>query len=118
VEALAGQMQYTYFPRPLLDPVRSQNSLITTSSEGTFDIGRYQSLHPLSEFIQPLTLGYRLEADGVSSGVCPVTTKPHSRMGGKPATGEITGQDLATRRIRQWAPTFSSTDARNTLPKE
>src|SRR2546429_5514129 len=62
-EALAGQMQYTYFPVPL-DQCRAKiryHDLV----EGTFDIDdikvstRYLN-HPA------LTLGYRLEADGVA----------------------------------------------------
>ena len=88
-EALAGQMQYTYFP-VTLDRCGAKiryHDLV----EGTFGIDdinvstRYLN-HPA------LTLGYRLEADGVTV-VYACDHEPHSRM---LATGEgdFTGQDL------------------------
>ncbi len=88
-EALAGQMQYTYFPVPLdqCGATIRYHDLV----EGTFDIDdikvstRYLN-HPA------LTLGYRLEADGVAV-VYACDHEPHSR---KLATchADITGQDL------------------------
>jgi phosphoribosyl 1,2-cyclic phosphodiesterase len=88
-EALAGQMQHTYFP-VTLDQCRAKiryHDLV----EGTFDIDdikvstRYLN-HPA------LTLGYRLEADGASL-VYACDHEPHSRMLAT-GDGEITGQDL------------------------
>ena len=88
-EALAGQMQYTYFP-VTLDQCGAKiryHDLV----EGTFDIEdikvstRYLN-HPA------LTLGYRLEADGVTV-VYACDHEPHSRMLAT-GQGEITGQDL------------------------
>ena len=88
-EALAGQMQYTYFP-VTLDQCGAKiryHDLV----EGTFDIDdikvstRYLN-HPA------LTLCYRLEADGVAV-VYASDHEPHSRMLAT-GQGEITGQDL------------------------
>jgi phosphoribosyl 1,2-cyclic phosphodiesterase/DNA-binding response OmpR family regulator len=88
-ETLGGQMQYTYFPVPL-DQCRAQiryHDLV----EGTFDIDDIKvSTHYLNH--PALTLGYRLEADGVTV-VYACDHEPHSRI---LATGDgrITGQDL------------------------
>jgi ribonuclease BN (tRNA processing enzyme)/DNA-binding response OmpR family regulator len=88
-EALAGQMQYTYFP-VTLDQCGAKiryHDLV----EGTFDIDdikvstRYLN-HPA------LTLGYRLEADGITV-VYACDHEPHSRLLAT-GDGEITGQDL------------------------
>ena len=88
-EALAGQMQYTYFP-VTLDQCGAKiryHDLV----EGSFDIDdikvstRYLN-HPA------LTLGYRLEADGATV-VYACDHEPHSRMLAT-GDGDITGQDL------------------------
>jgi ribonuclease BN (tRNA processing enzyme)/DNA-binding response OmpR family regulator len=88
-EALAGQMQYPYFP-VTLDQCGAKiryHDLV----EGTFDIDdikvstRYLN-HPA------LTFGYRLEADGVAV-VYACDHEPHARMLAA-GHGEITGQDL------------------------
>ena len=88
-EALAGQMQYTYFP-VTLDQCGAKiryHDLV----EGTFGIDdinvstRYLN-HPA------LTLGYRLEADGVTV-VYACDHEPHSRMVAT-GDGDFTGQDL------------------------
>jgi DNA-binding response OmpR family regulator/phosphoribosyl 1,2-cyclic phosphodiesterase len=88
-EALAGQMQYTYFP-VTLDQCGAKiryHDLV----EGTFDIDDIKvSTHYLNH--PALTLGYRLEADGVAV-VYASDHEPHSRMLAT-AQGEITGQDL------------------------
>jgi len=88
-ETLAGQMQYTYFP-VALDQCGAKiryHDLV----EGTFDIDDIKvSTHYLNH--PALTLGYRLEADGVTVVYC-CDHEPHSRM---LATdhGDVTGQDL------------------------
>src|ERR671936_5848 len=88
-ENLAGQMQYTYFPVPLAQcraKIRYHDLV-----EGTFDIQDIKvSTHYLNH--PALTLGYRLEVDGVAV-VYACDHEPYSRM---VATGdeEITGQDL------------------------
>jgi DNA-binding response OmpR family regulator len=88
-EALAGQMQYTYFP-VTLDQCGARiryHDLV----EGTFDIDDIKvSTHYLNH--PALTLGYRLEADGVAV-VYACDHEPYSRMVAT-GHGEITGQDL------------------------
>src|SRR5262245_63630612 len=88
-EALAGQMQYAYFP-VTLDQCGAKiryHDLV----EGTFDIDDIKvSTHYLNH--PALTLGYRLEADGVAV-VYACDHEPHSRMLAT-GQGEITGQDL------------------------
>src|SRR5713226_4197968 len=88
-EALAGQMQYTYFP-VTLDQCGAKiryHDLV----EGTFDIDDIKvSTHYLNH--PALTFGYRLEADGVAV-VYACDHEPHSRMLAT-GHGEITGQDL------------------------
>jgi phosphoribosyl 1,2-cyclic phosphodiesterase/CheY-like chemotaxis protein len=88
-ETLAGQMQYSYFP-VTLDQCGARiryHELV----EGTFNIDdikvstRYLN-HPA------LTLGYRLEVDGVTV-VYACDHEPYSRMLGT-GHGEIRGQDL------------------------
>jgi phosphoribosyl 1,2-cyclic phosphodiesterase len=88
-ESLAGQMQYTYFP-VTLDQCGARiryHDLV----EGTLDI---DDIKVSTRYMNhtSLTLGYRLEADGVTVVYC-CDHEPYSRMlatGG----GEITGQDL------------------------
>ncbi len=87
-EAIAGQMQYTYFPITMEQ--RSATVRYHELVEGVFDVGdvriRTQYLnHPA------LTLGYRLEADGVSI-VYACDHEPHSRQLATDPS-EITGQD-------------------------
>jgi phosphoribosyl 1,2-cyclic phosphodiesterase/DNA-binding response OmpR family regulator len=87
--ALAGQMQYAYFP-VTLDQCGAKiryHDLV----EGTFDIDDIEiSTHYLNH--PALTFGYRLEADGVAV-VYASDHEPHSRMLAT-GHGEITGQDL------------------------
>jgi ribonuclease BN (tRNA processing enzyme)/CheY-like chemotaxis protein len=88
-EALAGQMQYTYFPLTL-DQCGARiryHDLV----EGTFDIDDIKvSTHYLNH--PALTLGYRLEADGVAV-MYACDHEPHSRVLAT-GHGDITGQDL------------------------
>ncbi|HEU5196294.1 MAG TPA: MBL fold metallo-hydrolase [Methylomirabilota bacterium] len=88
-ETLAGQMQYTYFPVSLEQfaaRVRYHDLV-----EGVFTVGdvrvtaRYLN-HPA------LTLGYRLEADGVSI-VYATDHEPHSRALADGDTGPLAGED-------------------------
>ena len=88
-EILAAQMQHNYFP-VTLDQCGAKiryHELV----EGSFDIDdikvstRYLN-HPA------LTLGYRLESDGVTV-VYACDHEPHSRLAAT-GDGEITGQDL------------------------
>jgi phosphoribosyl 1,2-cyclic phosphodiesterase/DNA-binding response OmpR family regulator len=87
--ALAGQMQYAYFP-VALDQCGARmryHDLV----EGTFDIDDIKvSTHYLNH--PALTFGYRLEADGVAV-VYASDHEPHSRVLAT-GHGEITGQDL------------------------
>src|SRR5215471_4369585 len=87
-EALAGQMQYTYFPVTLdqFGATIHYHDLV----EGQFEIDDIKvSTHYLNH--PALTLGYRMEADGVTVVYC-CDHEPHSPI---VATGraEITGQD-------------------------
>ena len=88
-EALAGQMQYTYFPVPL--DQCGANIRYHDLVEGTFDI---DDIKVSTQYLNhpALTLGYRLEADGVAV-VYACDHEPHSRMLAS-GHGEITGQDL------------------------
>ena len=87
-ETLAGQMQHTYFPVDLgqLGATIRYHNL----TEGIFTVGdvriqtRYLN-HPA------LTLGYRLEADGVSLAYC-CDHEPHSRPLAY-GSGEVGDQD-------------------------
>lgn len=74
-ETLAGQMQYTYFPVTLEDlgaDVRYHDLV-----EGAFEIG---DIRVSTQYLNhpALTLGYRLEADGVTL-VYATDHEPHSR---------------------------------------
>jgi phosphoribosyl 1,2-cyclic phosphodiesterase/FixJ family two-component response regulator len=87
-EALAGQMQYTYFPVTLdqLGATIRYHDLV----EGSFEIddikvSTYYLNHPA------LTLGYRLEADGVAVAYCS-DHEPHSPTLAT-GQGEFRGQD-------------------------
>jgi phosphoribosyl 1,2-cyclic phosphodiesterase/CheY-like chemotaxis protein len=88
-ETLAGQMQYTYFP---VTPDQFEATIhYHDLVEGTFDIEDIKiTTHYLNH--PALTLGYRLEADGVTIVYCS-DHEPHSRSlaGGQ---GDIAGQDL------------------------
>jgi ribonuclease BN (tRNA processing enzyme) len=88
-ETLAGQMQYTYFP-VTLDQCGAKiryHDLV----EGTFGIDDIKvSTHYLNH--PALTLGYRLEADGVTL-VYACDHEPHTRVLAT-GDGDITGQDL------------------------
>jgi phosphoribosyl 1,2-cyclic phosphodiesterase/DNA-binding response OmpR family regulator len=61
-DTLAGQMQYTYFPVTLEDLGASVHYRNLT--EGSFEIG---GIHVTAQYLNhpALTIGYRLEADGV-----------------------------------------------------
>ncbi len=89
-EALSDQMQYTYFPISMEYMAATLN--FHDLVEGSFKIGditvraRYLN-HPA------LTLGYRLEADGVSL-VYSCDHEPHSHACAL-GHGNITGNDLA-----------------------
>src|SRR5262245_63015578 len=74
-ETLAGQMQYTYFPvtPDQFGATIHYHDLV----EGTFDIDDIKiTTHYLNH--PALTLGYRLEADGVTIVYCS-DHEPHSR---------------------------------------
>ncbi len=75
-ETLAGQMQYTYFPITLeqFGATIRYHDLV----EGTFDIG---SIRVTTRYLNhpALTLGYRMEADGVVV-VYATDHEPHSRQ--------------------------------------
>jgi phosphoribosyl 1,2-cyclic phosphodiesterase/CheY-like chemotaxis protein len=88
-DTLAGQMQYMYFPVGLEQFAASvrYHDLV----EGIFTIGdvrvttRYLN-HPV------LTLGYRLEADGVALAYA-TDHEPHSRSLAEGTAGEVVGED-------------------------
>ena len=88
-ETLAGQMQYTYFPVALekLDATVRYHELV----EGAFEI---EDIRISTRYLNhtALTLGYRLEADGVVV-VCASDHEPHSPMLAA-GQGDVTGQDL------------------------
>ncbi len=88
-ETLAGQMQYAYFP-VTLDQCGAKifyHDLV----EGSFEIDDIKvATHYLNH--PALTLGYRLEADGVAV-VYACDHESHSRMLAT-GQGDITGQDL------------------------
>jgi phosphoribosyl 1,2-cyclic phosphodiesterase/DNA-binding response OmpR family regulator len=87
-ESLAGQMQYTYFPVTLeeLGAAIRYHDLV----EGAFDIGDIK-VRTLYMNHPALTLGYRLEADGVSV-VYACDHEPHSRQYAQ-GTGSMSEQD-------------------------
>ena len=82
-------MQYTYFPISLdrFDATVRYHDLV----EGTFDVG---DVRVSTQYLNhpALTLGYRLEADGVTV-VYSCDHEPYSRILAT-GQGEITGQDL------------------------
>jgi phosphoribosyl 1,2-cyclic phosphodiesterase len=87
-DALAGQMQYTYFPITLdqFGATIHYHDLV----EGTLDIDDARlSAHYLNH--PALTLGYRLEIDGAAIAYC-CDHEPYSRTLAT-GQGEITGQD-------------------------
>ena len=87
-DTLAGQMQYTYFPITLdqLGATIQYHELV----EGTFQIGDIQvRTHYLNH--SALTLGYRLEADGVAV-VYACDHEPYARQLAR-GVGEIRGND-------------------------
>ncbi len=87
-ETLAGQMQYTYFPVTLeqFGATIRYHDLV----EGSFEIDDIRiSTHYLNH--PALTLGYRMEADGVAVVYCS-DHEPHSSILAT-GQGEITGQD-------------------------
>jgi phosphoribosyl 1,2-cyclic phosphodiesterase/FixJ family two-component response regulator len=98
-EALAGQMQYTYFP---ITPEQFGATIrYHDLVEGGLEIDDVKiSTHYLNH--PALTLGYRLEADGVSV-VYSCDHEPHSRALAT-GRGEITGQD------RRYADFISGAD--------
>jgi ribonuclease BN (tRNA processing enzyme) len=87
-ETLAGQMQYTYFPVGLeqLGATIRYHDLV----EGHLTIG---DIEVTSRYLNhpALTLGYRLEADGVAI-VYACDHEPHSRAAAA-GVGEIRGED-------------------------
>ena len=87
-ESLAGQMQYTYFPVTLeeLGAAIRYHDLV----EGVFEIGD-NKVRTLYMNHPALTLGYRLEADGVSV-VYACDHEPHSRQYAQ-GTGTMSEQD-------------------------
>jgi phosphoribosyl 1,2-cyclic phosphodiesterase/CheY-like chemotaxis protein len=88
-EALAGQMQYTYFP---VTPEQFGATIrYHDLVEGSFNIDDIKvSTHYLNH--PALTLGYRLEADGATV-VYSCDHEPHAQWLGS-GQGEIMGQDL------------------------
>ncbi len=87
-DSLAGQMQYTYFPITLeeLGAAIRYHDLV----EGVFEIGDIK-VRTLYMNHPALTLGYRLEADGVSV-VYACDHEPHSRQYAQ-GTGTMSEQD-------------------------
>jgi phosphoribosyl 1,2-cyclic phosphodiesterase len=85
-ETLAGQMQYDYFPITL--EALGANIQYHDLVEGSFDIG---DVHVTTHYLNhpALTLGYRLEADGVSV-VYACDHEPASRRPG-PGAAELEG---------------------------
>lgn len=89
-ESLSGQMQSTYFPITLkdLDATLHYHDLV----EGTLEVG---DIHVTTQYLNhpALTLGYRLEADGVTV-VYSTDHEPHTspRVAGTGAP--VAGQDV------------------------
>jgi ribonuclease BN (tRNA processing enzyme) len=87
-ETLAGQMQYTYFPVALEQlgaTIRYHDLVEGRLRLGDIEVTSHYLNHPA------LTLGYRLEADGVAV-VYACDHEPHSRTAAA-GSGEIRGQD-------------------------
>lgn len=92
-QTLAGQMQYTYFPVTLeqLSASIGYHDLV----EGTFDV---EDIRITTQYLNhpALTLGYRLEADGVTV-VYATDHEPHDRA--STARGEVSRGDDDTRHV-------------------
>jgi phosphoribosyl 1,2-cyclic phosphodiesterase/CheY-like chemotaxis protein len=87
-ETLAGQMQYTYFPvglEQLGATIRYHDLVEGRLRIGDIEVTSHYLNHPA------LTLGYRLEADGVAV-VYACDHEPHSRAAAI-GSGDIRGQD-------------------------
>ncbi|TMG84693.1 MAG: GAF domain-containing protein, partial [Betaproteobacteria bacterium] len=88
-EALAGQMQSSYFPVKLneLGATLHYHDLV----EGTLEIG---DIHVTTQYLNhpALTLGYRLQADGVTV-VYATDHEPHSKPGAAGSHIPLIGQD-------------------------
>ena len=89
-EALAGQMQSSYFPVKLneLGATLHYHDLV----EGTLEIG---DIHVTTQYLNhpALTLGYRLQADGVTV-VYATDHEPHSTPGAAGSHLPLIGQDV------------------------
>jgi phosphoribosyl 1,2-cyclic phosphodiesterase/CheY-like chemotaxis protein len=89
-EALAGQMQSSYFPVKLneLGATLHYHDLV----EGTLEIG---DIHVTTQYLNhpALTLGYRLQADGVTV-VYATDHEPHSKPGAAGSHTPLIGQDV------------------------
>ena len=88
-ETLSGQMQYTYSPITLdaLGATLHYHDLV----EGTLEVG---DIHVTTQYLNhpALTLGYRLEVDGVTV-VYSTDHEPHSRIHASGSTDPFSGQD-------------------------
>ena len=88
-ETLSGQMQYNYSPITLdaLGATLHYHDLV----EGTLEVG---DIHVTTQYLNhpALTLGYRLEVDGVTV-VYSTDHEPHSRIRASGSTEPIVGQD-------------------------
>ncbi len=88
--ALAGQMQSSYFPVKLneLGATLHYHDLV----EGTLEIG---DIHVTTQYLNhpALTLGYRLQADGVTV-VYATDHEPHSKPGAAGSHLPLIGQDV------------------------
>ncbi|MBK8540165.1 MAG: GAF domain-containing protein [Ardenticatenia bacterium] len=89
-DSLVGQLRYTYFPVLLEDPASTNryHELV----EGRFAVG---DIRVTTRFLNhpALTLGYRLEVDGVVV-VYATDHEPHDRRYGMGIEGDLTGEDL------------------------
>ena len=89
-ETLSAQMQYTYSPITLdaLGATLHYHDLV----EGTLEVG---DIHVTTRYLNhpALTLGYRLEVDGVTV-VYSTDHEPHSRIRASGSTEPFVGQDL------------------------
>jgi phosphoribosyl 1,2-cyclic phosphodiesterase/DNA-binding response OmpR family regulator len=88
-DTLAGQMQYTYFPVSLEQfaaTVRYHDLVEGVITIGDVRVSARYLNHPA------LTLGYRLEVDGVTV-VYATDHEPHSRALAEGAPGELAGED-------------------------
>ena len=88
-ESLSGQMQYTYSPITLddLGATLHYHDLV----EGTLEVG---DIHVTTQYLNhpALTLGYRLEVDGVTV-VYSTDHEPHSRIHATGSTDPFVSQD-------------------------